>query len=60
MDLKNSVALVTGGSAGIGRAIAQSLKDAGAKVAITARGKERLEAAAKDDVRVFARWTEAG
>jgi len=46
MDLKNAVALVTGGSAGIGRAIAQALKAAGAKVAITGRDPGRLKEAA--------------
>lgn len=47
MDLKNKVALVTGGSAGIGRAIAQNLIQAGAKVAITGRHEARLHEAAK-------------
>ena len=37
MNLKNSVALITGGSSGIGRAIAQSLVASGARVAITGR-----------------------
>ena len=47
MNLKNAVALVTGGSAGIGRAIAQSLAAAGARVAITGRDKQRLKEAAE-------------
>jgi 3-oxoacyl-[acyl-carrier protein] reductase len=47
VDLKNSVALVTGGSAGIGYSIAESLQAAGARVAITGRDKARLEAAAR-------------
>jgi 3-oxoacyl-[acyl-carrier protein] reductase len=47
MDLKNAVALVTGGSSGIGQGIAQELIAAGARVAITGRNKEKLEAAAK-------------
>ena len=46
MNLKNAVALVTGGSSGIGRAIAQVLVASGSKVAITGRNKSRLEAAA--------------
>jgi 3-oxoacyl-[acyl-carrier protein] reductase len=46
MDLKNSVALVTGGSSGIGYGIAKALIDSGARVAITGRGKDRLMQAA--------------
>jgi 3-oxoacyl-[acyl-carrier protein] reductase len=42
MNLKNAVALVTGGSSGIGRAIAQSLSESGARVAITGRDPQRL------------------
>jgi 3-oxoacyl-[acyl-carrier protein] reductase len=47
MDLKNAVALITGGSAGIGRSIARALAQSGARVAITGRDKGRLEEAAK-------------
>src|SRR6476659_1148028 len=47
MNLSNAVALVTGGSAGIGRSIAQTLTASGARVAITGRDKSRLEDAAK-------------
>ncbi len=46
MNLKNAVALVTGGSSGIGYGIAKALIDSGARVAITGRGKDRLMEAA--------------
>lgn len=39
----NKVALVTGGSAGLGRALAEALVHAQAKVAVVARGRERLD-----------------
>jgi 3-oxoacyl-[acyl-carrier protein] reductase len=46
MNLQNAVALITGGSSGIGRAIAQTLVSAGARVAITGREERRLADAA--------------
>src|SRR4029077_13178161 len=46
MNVKNSTVLVTGGSAGIGQAIAASLAGAGARVAITGRDERKLTAAA--------------
>ncbi|MBI1289355.1 MAG: SDR family NAD(P)-dependent oxidoreductase [Flavobacteriales bacterium] len=48
MDLKDKVALVTGGSNGIGKQTALQLVNEGAKVYITGRNKERLEAAANE------------
>jgi 3-oxoacyl-[acyl-carrier protein] reductase len=48
MNLKNAVALVTGGSSGIGHGIARSLIDSGARVAITGRDKAKLDKAAKE------------
>ena len=47
MNLTNAVALITGGSAGIGYSIAKTLAESGARVAITGRDKGRLEQAAK-------------
>lgn len=47
VNLKNAVALITGGSAGIGFSIAQTLAASGARVAITGRDKARLDEAAK-------------
>jgi 3-oxoacyl-[acyl-carrier protein] reductase len=42
LDLTGKIAIVTGGTRGIGRAIAESLVSAGAQVAITARNEQEL------------------
>ena len=47
MELRGATVLVTGGSSGIGRAIAKTLSDAGARVAITGRDEKRLTEAAQ-------------
>jgi 3-oxoacyl-[acyl-carrier protein] reductase len=52
MNLRNAVALITGGSAGIGRAVAQTLAASGAQVAITGRDQRRLMETAQA-LRVF-------
>jgi len=48
MDFNGKRALVTGGSRGIGKAIAKALIDHGARVVITGRNAEVLEASAKE------------
>ncbi len=47
-DLNGSRAIVTGGSRGIGAAIAEALVREGARVAITGRNRDRAEAKAAD------------
>jgi NAD(P)-dependent dehydrogenase (short-subunit alcohol dehydrogenase family) len=47
LDLSGRVALVTGGSRGLGLQIAEALGEMGAKIAITARKKDELDQAVK-------------
>jgi NAD(P)-dependent dehydrogenase (short-subunit alcohol dehydrogenase family) len=57
LSLEGKVALVTGASRGIGKAIAKAYADAGARVLLSSRKQEDLEAAAAEiggDTAVFA------
>ena len=49
LRLKGRVALVTGASKGIGKAIARGLADEGVNLVLLARGKDALEQAAERD-----------
>jgi NAD(P)-dependent dehydrogenase (short-subunit alcohol dehydrogenase family) len=48
LSLEGKTAVITGGSRGIGRAIARTFADAGAGVVLAARGAEELEKAAQE------------
>jgi short-subunit dehydrogenase len=48
LGLKGKRAIVTGGSLGIGKAIARELAREGVEVAIVARSKDTLDAAARE------------
>jgi len=47
-DLAGTSVLVTGGTSGLGRAMAQALVDAGARVALTSRERSRADAVAAE------------
>lgn len=47
-DLKDSVAVITGASSGIGQATARALVEEGVKVVLVARSRDKLEALAKE------------
>ena len=47
-DLRGRVALVTGGSKGLGKAMARGLAEAGAQIAISSRHEDELKQAAAE------------
>jgi gluconate 5-dehydrogenase len=57
-DLTGKVALVTGGSGGIGRVLAKGLAEAGADVVVASRGLDKLEPVAKE-IRALGRKSQA-
>ena len=59
IDLSDKIAIVTGGTKGIGHAIAESLVRAGAQVAITARNEDEIGTTVAD-LKKFGTGTAAG
>jgi 3-oxoacyl-[acyl-carrier protein] reductase len=59
MELSKVNALVTGGSSGIGKETARQFNDAGARVVIAARNKDKLEQAA-DEIGAIAEQCDVG
>jgi len=52
LDLRGKVAVVIGGTSGIGRALAQGLAEAGADVVPTSRRQDQVDATAKEIERI--------
>jgi short-subunit dehydrogenase len=48
VELRNKVVVITGGSAGVGRALAVAYAKKGMKIAILARGKEKLKSVVEE------------
>lgn len=48
LQLRDKIAVITGGSSGIGLALAHRLADEGARLVLCARSRDRLEAAAAE------------
>ena len=55
MDLKNNVALITGGTQGIGAATALALAEAGADIAVVARDPKKTEPGLQDRIEALGR-----